>query len=90
MKKADIVENVAAKIELSKAGATRAVDVVFNSITDALERGDEVVLTGFGSFKVKHRSARKGRNPKTGEQIDIAAVSVPSFKAGKSLKDAVK
>ena len=90
MKKADIVENVAMQMEMSKAAATRVVDTIFNSITNALKTGDEVVLTGFGSFKVKHREARKGRNPKTGEEIHIAAVNVPSFKAGKSLKDAVK
>lgn len=89
MKKADLVENIAAQIERSKADVTDMVNAVFENITDALKRGEEVALIGFGSFKVKRREARKGRNPKTGEEIDIAAGNVPSFKAGKALKDAV-
>jgi DNA-binding protein HU-beta len=87
--KADLIENVAEKLDLSKADAGRAVDSVFETITDSLKKGDEVTLVGFGTFKVKHRAARKGRNPKTGEDIQIAAANVPSFKAGKGLKDAV-
>jgi len=89
VKKADLVENIAAQIERSKADVTDMVNAVFENITDALKRGEEVALIGFGSFKVKRREARKGRNPKTGEEIDIAAGNVPSFKAGKALKDAV-
>ncbi len=89
MNKADLIENVAEKLDLSKADAGRAVDSVFETITDSLKKGDEVTLVGFGTFKVKHRAARKGRNPKTGEDIQIAAANVPSFKAGKGLKDAV-
>lgn len=89
MNKADLIENVAGKLDLSKADAGRAVDSVFETITDSLSKGDEVTLVGFGTFKVKHRAARKGRNPKTGEEIDIKAANVPSFKAGKGLKEAV-
>ena len=89
MKKSDLVDNIAEEMELSKADTARMIEAVFTGITDALKRGDEVSLVGFGTFKVKHRAARKGRNPKTGEEIDIAAANVPSFKAGKGLKDAV-
>ena len=89
MKKSDLVDNIAAEMELSKVDTARMVEALFTGITDALKRGDEVSLVGFGTFKVKHRAARKGRNPKTGEEIDIAAANVPSFKAGKGLKDAV-
>ena len=89
MKKSDLVDNVAEQIDLPKAKAELAVNAVFDSIIACLKRGDEVSLVGFGSFKVKHRAARKGRNPKTGEEIDIAAANVPGFKAGKALKDAV-
>jgi len=89
VKKSDLVDNVAEQIDLPKAKAELAVNAVFDSIIACLKRGDEVSLVGFGSFKVKHRAARKGRNPKTGEEIDIAAANVPGFKAGKALKDAV-
>ena len=89
MKKSDLVDNIAGEMELSKADTARIVDAVFDGITDSLKRGDEVSVVGFGTFKVKHRAARKGRNPKTGEEIEIAAANVPSFKAGKGLKDAV-
>ena len=89
MKKSDLVDNIAGEMDLSKADTTRIVDAVFDGITDSLKRGDEVSIVGFGTFKVKHRAARKGRNPKTGEEIEIAAANVPSFKAGKGLKDAV-
>ena len=70
MKKSDLVDNIAEEMELSKADTARMVEAVFTGITDALKRGDEVSLVGFGTFKVKHRAARKGRNPKTGEEID--------------------
>jgi DNA-binding protein HU-beta len=89
MNKADLTESIAAELDATKADAGRALDAVLESITGALKRGDEVSLVGFGTFKVKHRAARKGRNPKTGEEIDIKAANVPSFKAGKGLKEAV-
>jgi DNA-binding protein HU-beta len=87
--KADIIESVSQEVELTKADAGRAVEAVLNAITAGLKRGDEVSIVGFGSFKVKHRAARAGRNPKTGEEIQIGAANVPSFKPGKGLKDSV-
>lgn len=90
MNKGDLIEAVAGQLDASKAEAGRAVDAVFGAITTALGKGDEVALVGFGTFKVKDRAARMGRNPKTGETIEIAAAKVPGFKAGKALKDAVK
>jgi DNA-binding protein HU-beta len=74
---------------LAKAEAVKAVDAVFDSITSALKSGDTVALLGFGTFVVKARAARAGRNPRTGETIEIPASKVPGFKAGKALKDAV-
>jgi nucleoid DNA-binding protein len=88
MNKKDLVEAVAAVTD-SRKQAQAAVDCVFASITDALKAGDAVQLTGFGSFKVSDRAARKGRNPQTGEAIDIAARKVAKFSAGKALKDAL-
>ncbi len=87
--KAEIIDAVAGICDVSKAEAQRAVDAVFTSITDNLTRGEEVRLTGFGSFSVAQRSARAGRNPKTGETIQIKASKQPKFKAGSPLKDAV-
>ena len=89
MNKAELVDAVAAAANLSKADAGRAVDAVVNSITAALKKGQQVSVVGFGTFGVKHRAARSGRNPRTGETINIAASNVPVFKAGKALKDAV-
>jgi DNA-binding protein HU-beta len=89
MNKAELIEAVSAQTSLQKADATRAVDAVFDSITSALKSGDTVALLGFGTFAVKARAARSGRNPRTGETIEIAATKVPGFKAGKALKDAV-
>jgi len=89
MNKAELVEAVAGSANLSKADAGRAVDAVVDSITKALRRGEQVSVVGFGTFSVKHRAARSGRNPRTGETIAIAASNVPGFKAGKGLKDAV-
>lgn len=89
MNKGDLIDAVAEDTGLSKADATRAVDSVINSITKALKAGTQVSLVGFGTFVVKKRAARQGRNPRTGETIQIAASSVPGFKAGKALKDAV-
>jgi len=87
--KADLVDAIADSADLSKAAASRALDSVINSITDALKDGDQVSLVGFGTFTVKDRAARTGRNPQTGQPIEIAAAKVPGFKAGKALKDAV-
>jgi DNA-binding protein HU-beta len=89
MNKAELIDAVAASANLSKADAGRAVDAVVESITSALGKGQQVAVVGFGTFSVKHRAARSGRNPRTGETIKIAASNVPGFKAGKALKDAV-
>lgn len=89
MNKTELIEAVAASADLPKAAAGRAVDAVVESITNALKADDQVVLVGFGTFSVKERAARTGRNPQTGETIQIAAAKVPGFKAGKALKDAV-
>lgn len=88
--KAQLIEGVASKTGLTKKDATAAVDAVFGSIQDTLKKGDKVQLIGFGTFEVRERAARKGRNPQTGEEIEIAASKVPAFKPGKALKDAVK
>lgn len=89
MNKTELIDVIAAEADLPKASAGRALDAVIDSITDALKKGDQVALVGFGTFSVKHRNARSGRNPQTGATIQIAASTVPSFKAGKALKDAV-
>ncbi len=91
MKKQDIVEAVmsAAKIETKKQ-ADQAVEAVFDSIVKAMSRGEDVAITGFGTFRVARRAARMGVNPKTGEKIQIAASIKPKFRAGKSLKEAVQ
>jgi len=89
MNKGDLVNEVA-KVVKTKKDAQAVVDCVLSSITEALGKGDDVSLVGFGTFKVAKRKARKGRNPQTGEGIDIAASKVPKFVAGKALKEAVK
>ena len=89
MNKAELIDAVASEANLSKADAGRAVDAVVDSIASALSKGQQVSVVGFGTFSVKHRAARAGRNPRTGETIQIAASNVPGFKAGKALKDAV-
>ena len=89
MNKADLVAKVAELSGLTKTDADKATDAIFEAITGALKGGDEVRLTGFGSFSVAQRAASKGRNPRTGEEIDIAASKQPKFSAGKGLKDAV-
>lgn len=89
MNKTDLIDAIASAADLSKADAGRALDAVVDSITDSLKKGDPVSLVGFGTFQVKHRAAREGRNPQTGATIQIKASNVPSFKAGKALKDAV-
>jgi DNA-binding protein HU-beta len=87
--KNDLIAVVADNTGLSKADATKAVDCVFDSITDVLTKGDEVRLVGFGTFSVSKRAASEGRNPRTGEKIQIPASKQPKFKAGKGLKDSV-
>ncbi|MES2606540.1 MAG: HU family DNA-binding protein [Pseudomonadota bacterium] len=89
MNKSELIDAVAVSADLQKASATRAVEAVVEAITAALKSGDTVSLVGFGTFAVKDRPARVGRNPKTGESINIAATKVPGFKAGKGLKDEV-
>jgi DNA-binding protein HU-beta len=89
MNKAELIDAVASSADLSKADATRAVDAVVDNITESLRNGDSVTLVGFGTFEVRDRAARSGRNPQTGETIQIKASRAPAFKAGKALKDAV-
>ncbi|MCR4329556.1 MAG: HU family DNA-binding protein [Candidatus Roizmanbacteria bacterium] len=90
MTKQDLVAQVAKKAGLSMRAAKMAVDTVFGAIADAMKRGDKVVVTGFGTFVVRKRAARKGRNPQTGAEIQIPATQTPGFTAGKSLKRMVK
>ena len=89
MNKGELIDAVASAAGLSRADATKAVDATLDTITSTLANGGSVSLVGFGTFSVKARAARMGRNPRTGEQIHIAASNVPGFKAGKGLKDAV-
>lgn len=89
MNKNDLVAAVASDAGMSKADAAKAVDAVFDSITAALKKGDDVRLVGFGTFSVVKRAATQGRNPRTGQTIKIPASKQPKFKAGKGLKDAV-
>lgn len=89
MNKTELIDAVASSADLSKAEAARAVDAVLAEITKALKKGDSVTVVGFGTFLVRPRAERVGRNPKTGETIQIAASNIPTFKAGKALKDAV-
>lgn len=89
MNKTELIAAVADKAELSKKDAEKAINAVIASVTDALEKGDKVQLVGFGTFEVRSRNARTGKNPRTGEAIEIAASKVPAFKAGKALKDSV-
>jgi DNA-binding protein HU-beta len=90
MNKSDLIEAVAEAADISKAAAGRAVDAMTATIADALKGGETVSLIGFGTFAVKERAARTGRNPKTGETIAIGASKSPAFKAGKALKDAIQ
>jgi len=87
--KSQLIDKIAAGADISKAAAWRALDAVIASVTESLKEGDDVALVGFGSFTVRERSARTGRNPQTGKEIKIAAAKVPAFRAGKALKDAV-
>ena len=89
MNKTDLVEVVALKADMSKKDSEKAVKAVFEAIEEALAAGDKVQLVGFGTYSVKERAAREGRNPKTGEKMTIAASKTPAFTAGKALKDAI-
>lgn len=89
MNKAELIDSIAASADIPKAAAGRALDAMIEAVEGALKKGDSVALVGFGTFSVKARAARTGRNPQTGKPIEIAAANIPSFKAGKALKDAV-
>ncbi len=89
MNKSELIAEVAAKAELTKAASAKAIDAVMESIKEALQSGDQVTLIGFGTFSVRERAARVGRDPRTKQEIQIKASKVPAFKAGKVLKDAV-
>jgi DNA-binding protein HU-beta len=90
MNKTDLIHKVAEKAEFTKKDATKAVDAVLDSIMEALSNGEHVSLIGFGNFEIRERAARKGRNPKTGEEIMIEASRVPAFRPGKMLKEGIK
>lgn len=90
MNKTELVAVVSEKTEFSKKESAQIVDALFASIEEALAKGEKVQLIGFGTFEVRERAARKGRNPQTGAEIEIPASKVPAFKPGKALKDAVK
>ncbi|PAV06585.1 hypothetical protein CBG25_05640 [Arsenophonus sp. ENCA] len=89
MNKTELINQIAEKADLTKKDSEKVLNAFIETVTEALKAGDDVQLVGFGSFQVKQRAARDGRNPKTGETLKIAAANVPSFKAGKTLKDAV-
>ena len=89
MNKSQLIDKIAADADISRAAAGRVLDAFMGSVSDALKDGDEVALVGFGTFSVRDRAARTGRNPQTGKEITIAAAKVPGFRAGKALKDAV-
>ncbi|CAM3244957.1 DNA-binding protein HU-beta [Xenorhabdus nematophila] len=89
MNKSQLIDKIAADVNISKAAAGRVVDAFISSVSEALKDGDDVALVGFGTFSVRERAARTGRNPQTGKEIKIAAAKVPAFRSGKGLKDAV-
>ncbi|MBO2841708.1 HU family DNA-binding protein [Acinetobacter baumannii] len=89
MNKSELIKHIASTASLTQAQATAALNAFESGVTKALVAGDDVALIGFGTFSVKERAARTGRNPKTGEEIQIAAAKAPTFKAGKGLKEAV-
>lgn len=89
MNKAELIASVSASAEISKKDAEKAINALIENVATALKKGDKVQLVGFGTFEVRERAARKGRNPQTGKEIKIAASKVPAFKVGKALKDAV-
>ncbi|MFF0828901.1 HU family DNA-binding protein [Brevibacillus sp. NPDC003359] len=90
MNKTELIAKVAEVTELTKKDSTKAVDAILDSIANSLQNGEKVSLIGFGNFEVRERAARKGRNPQTGDEIEIAASKIPAFKPGKELKDIVK
>ncbi|MDE0422154.1 MAG: HU family DNA-binding protein [Gammaproteobacteria bacterium] len=89
MNKAELTDAIADEADISKASAARALDAALSTIQGSLQNGEPVVLVGFGTFSVRERGARTGRNPRTGENIEIAAAKLPAFKPGKALKDAL-
>ncbi|KLV04962.1 MULTISPECIES: nucleoid-associated protein HU-beta [Photobacterium] len=89
MNKTQLVDKIAENADISKASAGRALDAFIEAVSESLKSGDQVSLVGFGTFSVRERAARTGRNPQTGAEIQIAAAKVPGFKAGKALKDSV-
>jgi DNA-binding protein HU-beta len=90
MTKSDLIDKVAKEAKIPRAAAERAVNSFTASITEVLKQGDKITLPGFGTFLTSNRSARKGRNPRTGQEINIPAVRIPKFKAGKGLKDSIR
>ena len=90
LNKADLVQAVAERTGVTKRDVTQVVDTVFDVIQETLSQGDKVQLVGFGNFEIRERAARKGRNPQTGEVIEIAASKVPAFKAGKNLREGIQ
>ena len=90
MNKSELIDQIAESADISKAAAAKAVDAFVDAVTDALKKGEDVTLVGFGSFYVGERAARPGRNPSTGEPLQIAAAKLPKFRPGKNLKDAVQ
>ncbi|MDQ0188493.1 HU family DNA-binding protein [Alicyclobacillus cycloheptanicus] len=90
MNKTELVQAVSERTELSRKDASEVVEAVFEVITEALANGEKVQLVGFGNFEIRERAARKGRNPQTGEVIDIAASRVPAFRAGKTLREGIR
>lgn len=89
MNKSQLIDKISQDADMTKASAGRALDAIIEAVSDSLKSGDTVQLVGFGTFSVRERSARTGRNPQTGKEINIPASKVPGFKAGKALKDAV-
>ena len=89
MNKSELIAIIAEKAELTKKDAEKALNAFFDGVTEGLAKGEKIVLVGFGSFETKKRAARKGKNPQTGAEINIPASTVPAFKAGRGLKDAV-
>ena len=90
MTKKDLVDHLADKCDMTKADAERAINCVVDQVFDTLKKGDELAIAGFGAFSTSQRKAREARNPRTGDIVKVPAMSVPKFKAGKALKDAVR